>query len=178
MTDQEPWIRQACAGDRAAFEHGVGRYYDMIFRVAYRFTGHRQDAEDITQEVVIGLVDAIHGYKGKSSFSTWLYRLVINRCHDHIRRNRTAQRSELGYHELEGLLIAEQKEQASQTAWLYRQVAALEEPFKETALLVLAEGLSHAEVASIMQCKESTVSWRMHEIRNQLKQALGNDDGR
>ena len=54
-----------------------------------------------------------------------------------------------------------------------RAVAALEEPYRETALLVLAEELSHAEAAKVLDCKESTISWRMGEIRKQLMAAMG-----
>jgi len=54
-------------------------------------------------------------------------------------------------------------------------LARLKEPYKETAFLVLAEDLSHAEVGKILGCAEATISWRMHEIRHQLKAQMESD---
>ena len=68
--------------------------------------------------------------------------------------------------------LAEAFEDNRKVAWLYRVIAELEETLRETALLVLAEALSHAEAAKILGCAESTVSWRMHEVRKLLKQRV------
>lgn len=161
-------IRKAQKGDRDAFEHLLCLYYDMIYRVAYRFTGHASDAEDIAQEISLALVDKLRSYRGRSSFSTWLYRLIVNHCLDFRKKQATDRARDRKYAELELMGTAEAHEANRKAAWLYRSVSLLSSPFKETALLVLAEELSHAEVAKILDCKESTVSWRMHEVRNHL----------
>lgn len=162
---------KAAAGDRAAFAHLLEDHYDMIYRVAYRFTGSSADAEDAAQEVCCALVDKLKQFRGQSSFTTWLYRVVVNTCHD-LRKKRGNQGSlDHRYSELETLLRAEDAEQAKKVSWLYRAIAALKPPLPETALLVLAEDLSHAEAGKILGCAESTISWRMHEVRKQLKEA-------
>lgn len=156
-------------GDRQAFQSLLEQYYDTIYQVAYRFTGHSEDAEDITQDVCVGLADKIGSYRGDAQFKTWLYRLIINACLDAHRKTDRQNTNSVNY-----LEFAEHKRTVShdknqQITWLYRELAKFDEPFKETAFLVLAQDLSHAEVAQILGCTESTISWRMYEIRNKLK---------
>lgn len=162
---------KAAAGDRAAFERLLEDHYDMIYRVAYRFTGTRHDAEDTAQEVCCALVDKLEKFRGDSSFTTWLYRVIVNTCHDLHKKNSNRTSLDKRYLDLDGLLRAETAEKTKQVSWLYRAIAALKPPLPETALLVLGEDLSHAEAGKILGVAESTISWRMHEVRKQLKEA-------
>lgn len=156
-------------GDRKAFQQLLEHYYDMIYQVAYGFTGHSENAEDITQDVCVGLADKLATYRGEAAFKTWLYRLVINACLDAHRKNDGQDAKLADYLEFEAHERSVKSDNNLQIAWLYRQLATLNEPFKETAFLVLAQDLSHAEAGQILGCSESTVSWRMHEIRHKLK---------
>jgi RNA polymerase sigma-70 factor (ECF subfamily) len=169
------WLRLAQQGDRVAFQQLLELHYDMIYQVAYRFTGHSEDAEDITQDVCVGLANKIHDYRGEAKFKTWLYTIIVNACLDgHRKRDR--QHAQLAdYLEYAAHIQAVNQDNAQQVAWLYRELARLKEPYKETAFLVLAEDLSHAEVGKILGCAESTISWRMHEIRHQLKAQMESD---
>ena len=96
----------------------------------------------------------------------------MNACRDHIKKRVNSRSLEERYVALDKSLTAEQQETEKKTAWLYRQIAALKPPLPETALLVLTEELSHAEAGKILGCAESTVSWRMHEVKKQLKKAM------
>lgn len=160
---------KAGAGDRAAFTHLLEEHYDMMYRVAYRVTGRRDAAEDIAQEVCCALPDKLKKFRGDSKFTTWLYRVVVNACHDARKKHGNQSSLDERYTELESMLRAEQPEKAQQVSWLYRAIAALKPPLPETALLVLTEDIGHAEAGKILGCSESTVSWRMHEVRKQLK---------
>jgi len=160
---------RAQAGDKLAFSQLLGEHYDMMYRVAYRFCGNRQDAEDIAQEICIKLVDKLESYKGDSAFSTWLYRVVVNACRDYFKSQGARRKTEGGYMDLESLQHADSADTQKKVAWLYRALNQLAPELKETALLVLAEELSHAEAGKILDCAESTISWRMHEVRKQLK---------
>lgn len=166
-------VRRAAGGDREAYRRLLEAHYGMMFRVAYRYTGHRQDAEDIAQDVCVRLVHKLGSFRGTSSFTTWLYRVVVNACRDMQKHRGVIKRSEDSFRELEALGQEEQRDGQRQVAWLYRAIYSLEPSLKETALLVLAEELSHAEAADILGCKESTVSWRMHALRKQLKEVMG-----
>ena len=163
------WLKKAQQGDRLAFQKLLEQHYNSIFQVAYRFTGHTEDAEDITQEVCIGLAHKIQNYRGEAKFQTWLYRIVVNACLDKHRKEEREQDYATRYLEFETHNRTINNDKQQSIAWLYRELAKLKPPFKETAFLVLAEDLSHAEVGEVLGCSEATISWRMHEIRHQLK---------
>lgn len=174
MTEQEAeaLARRARMGDRAAFERLLDGHYDMMYRVAYRFTGSREDAEDIAQDVCCALPEKLAAFRGESKFTTWLYRVVVNACRDMQKKRGNQHDLAQRYTDFDALQRAESAEANAQVAWLYRQVAALEPALKETALLVLAEDMSHAEAGKVLGCAESTISWRMSEIRKSLKASM------
>lgn len=171
--EAEKLAMRARAGDRAAFERLLAGHYDMMFRVAYRFTGSREDAEDIAQEVCCALPAKLQSFRAESKFTTWVYRVIVNACRDMQKQRGNQGDLAKRYTEFDGLMRAESAEANAQVAWLYRQIAGLEPALKETALLVLAEDRSHAEAGKILGCAESTISWRMHEIRKLLKTEAG-----
>jgi len=173
MYNELATIELAKKGDSVAFQQLLEKHYSMMYRVAYRFTGQAQDAEDIAQEVCVGLVGKLQGFNGKSSFSTWLYRVVVNTCRDFHKKVSTHRTLDKCYIELEKNELSDKHDSNKKIAWLYRNIANLEQSLKETALLVLAEELSHAEAGNILGCAESTISWRMSEVRKHLKNAMG-----
>ncbi len=175
-TTDNAMIEKAKRGDRAAFRQLLEEHYDMMYRVAYRFTGQKHDAEDIAQAVCEGLVHKLVAFRGDSLFSSWLYRIVINACHDAYKKKSTHRKLEYAYTELEASSHAESEETGKQVAWLYRAIAVLEPSLKETALLVLTEEVSHAEAGKILGCAESTISWRMAEVKKNLRKAWEQGD--
>lgn len=144
----------------------------MIYRMAYRYTGNKSDAEDIAQDICLKLVHKLGSFKGNGRFSTWLYSLVMNRCRDSDKSRRSHRALEQNYTEIEKHEQENQKDSNRKIAWLYRHISQLEPALKETALLVLTEELSHGEAARILGCAESTISWRMLKIREYLKERL------
>ncbi|MFZ6012659.1 MAG: RNA polymerase sigma factor [Bacteroidota bacterium] len=71
-------INQALAGDRKALENLLERYRDWIFNVALSFIAHREDAADITQEVLVKIMTKLSTFRQESDFKTWVYRIVKN----------------------------------------------------------------------------------------------------
>jgi RNA polymerase sigma-70 factor (ECF subfamily) len=86
--DEQALIRRAQAGDRTAFEALLNQYYDVIYRIAYKWSGVRADAEDITQNVCIKLARSIGLFGFRSAFLSWLYPLVINTAKDWARQQK------------------------------------------------------------------------------------------
>ncbi|MCR9136424.1 MAG: RNA polymerase sigma factor [Alphaproteobacteria bacterium] len=168
-TDDNALAERAAGGDPVAFQSLLERHYDTIYRVAYRFTGLRQDAEDLTQDICASLPARLRSFRGEARFTSWLYRVVVNAAQDLRRKQASAGRANAAYGEIAEL----EREQAADTerdiAWLYETLEQLGGDLRNTAILVVAEGLSHAEAASVLNIKESTVSWRMHELRKRLK---------
>lgn len=166
---------QAAAGDADAFRALLERHYDGIFRLAFRFTGSRPDAEDIAQDICILLADRLGAFRGESKFTTWLYRIVANACRDRARRQATGRRATADFAAVEDLQRAADVERNEQMAWVREMLCRFPEEIQETAVLVLGEQLSHGDVAAILGVKESTISWRMHELRKGLKQMADSD---
>lgn len=160
---------QAGNGDAAAFQVLLGRHYDSIYRTAYRFTGVREDAEDVAQGVCISLAGKLRSFKGEARFTSWLFRIVVNAARDFHRKRAAADRLHAAYGEVSELMRDEQADAAREQAWLYDALQQVGEDLRDTAVLVLAEGMTHAEAADVLEIKESTVSWRMHELRKNLK---------
>jgi RNA polymerase sigma-70 factor, ECF subfamily len=169
--------RRAARGERDAFRELLERHYDLLYRLAYRFFSNASDAEDLAQEICLGLASKIAGFQGRSSFKTWLYRVAINACCDHERRQRSINVLELNSATLVQQQAADQEDNERKVSWLYEAIGTLEVTLKETVLLVLAEELSHREAAEILGVAESTVSWRMHEARKRLKALMESADG-
>ncbi len=159
----------AAKGDGDAFRALLERHYDRVFRIAFRFSGRREDAEDVAQDVCMSLPAKLKGFRGDARFTTWLYRIVVNRVRDVQRKQITSERIQADYGELEELRRGEEVEIAKEVEWLSDAMNHLSDDLRETAVLVVGEGLNHAEAGQIMGIKESTVSWRMHELKKQLK---------
>jgi RNA polymerase sigma-70 factor (ECF subfamily) len=170
-------VRLAQDGDRAAFRLLLERHYGMLYRLAYRFLGNRAEAEDAAQEMAMTLAQKIGSFAGRSRFSTWVYQIAVNHCRDLARRHKSLGRVQAAFVEAEAHRTADWADSDRRLKWLYQAIDRLKPDLKETALLVLAEDMSHAEAGEVLGVKEATVSWRMHEVRKHLSQlAAMNDD--
>ncbi len=156
-------IRRAQRGDRDAFARLVEDHYASMFRFACRYCANRQDGEDVTQQACIKLARSLEQFRFESAFSSWLYRLVINTARDMHKSRRPAVSAEF-----EDIVAADSAETAIYLQQVVAQVDRMGEGFREVLALVIGEGLTHAEAAVILQVRESTVSWRLHEIRKRL----------
>src|SRR5215468_4009887 len=77
-------VAQVLAGDQDAFRVLVGRYSRSIYRVAYRLTGNRQDAEEIVQETFLRAYKSLERFESRANLGTWLYRIAVNRALDFL----------------------------------------------------------------------------------------------
>ncbi len=177
ITDDNELAFKAANADRQAFRVLLERHYDRIYRLALRYFGDVTEAEDIAQDVCLSLAKKLKSFRGDANFSTWLYRLVINRCRDHGRRKSRARTLINEYAEVSAMMQADGLHTRQQISWLYEVLDRLKADLRETAILVLAEDLTHAEAANVLGIKEATVSWRMHEIRKQLRELAAAGEG-
>jgi RNA polymerase sigma-70 factor (ECF subfamily) len=164
--EQQALIRRAQAGDATAFAELLDLYYDTIFRFAWKWCRHRVNAEDVAQLACIKLASSLAQYRFQAAFTSWLYRLVISCAQDWQRSQQRHDHDELGdTGHPAGEPVAEDQIYLAQ---LLDELSALGEGMKETALLVHAEGLSHAEAGAALGVSESTISWRIHVIRRHM----------
>ncbi len=163
-------------GDRDAFETLLRKHYDRIHGLAWQLTGSRADADDIAQDVCCVLVEKIASFRGEAKFTTWLSSITFNACRDLHRRRRSfggfAERLAV----MVGLARQPDGRDLHDAMWIKSAIARLKTPYRETAVLVAGQQLSHSEAAQILGVTESTVSWRMHAIRAQLAGQGAGDD--
>ena len=157
----------ATQGNRAAFEALLRRHYDLMHRVAWRMTGSQTDAQDICQDVCCALVERIASFRGEAKFTTWLVGIVRNACLDHHRRHSTLTRLKGHLAVLAGMAALPDGRDLFRRSWLASELARLSPLLRETVVLVVGEGMTHAEAAAALGVSESTISGRMHEVRRQ-----------
>lgn len=161
-------VSAAAGGDRAAFAELLERHYDRIHGLAWQLTGTRADADDIAQDVCCRLVEKIADFRGEAKFGTWLAGITFNACRDLRRRRRSFRGFSEKLAVLAGLADAPDGRDLYDAIWLRSAIARLKPAYRDAAVLVAGQQLSHAEAAEILGVAESTVSWRMHEVRRLL----------
>lgn len=159
----------AAEGDAEAFSVIVARHYDRMFGLAFRLTGRREEAEDLTQDVCAALPGKIGAFRAEARFSTWLYRVVVNAAHDRRRRSAAHVKAAKGWGEVELARQAEAAEAAEALDWLQAAMRALPEDLRDTLALTLEDGMTHAAAAEVLGVSEGTVSWRMSDVKKRLK---------
>lgn len=160
-------VSLATQGNRAAFEALLRRHYDLMHRVAWRMTGSQTDAQDICQDVCCALVERIASFRGEAKFTTWLVGIVRNACHDHHRRHSTLTRLKGHLAVLAEMAAPPDGRDLFRRSWLASELARLSPLLRETVVLVVGEGMTHAEAATALGVSELTISGRMHELRRQ-----------
>lgn len=182
MSDIE-LVERTHRGDREAFACLVNRHYMLVYRVAYKWCGMKENAEDITQEVFVKLARVIHGFKGNSKFVSWLYRIAVNTTKDFLRSNSRKMANEAAYVEEKlsnalhsSVTINENADNQVSSKIVYSALDSLSSKLKEAVILVLSEGLSHKEAGEVLGCAETTVSWRVFQARRKLKKLLLTQD--
>lgn len=168
-TSDEALALAAAGGDSEAFSALIARHYDRVFRLAFRMTGVRAEAEDLCQDICAGLPAKIAAFRGDARFTTWLYRVVVNAANDRHRRRASYAKAADGWGEVEVARRAEAAETAEALDWLTAAMTALPEDLRNTVALVLDE-VTHAEAAKVLDVSEGTISWRMSEAKKRLRE--------
>ena len=137
---------------------------------AWRWSGRRDAAEDIAQDVCVKLAGAIRNYRGESSFATWLHRIAYTTTIDHMRHSQrivAVEPSEI-IRLADSALDVSPDDNIDGTE-LWDAVRSLPPQQRDAVLMVYGEDMSHAEAASIMECSEKTVSWHIHTAKKKLR---------
>ena len=149
MHDEKRLLRGIRDGDRCAFEELVDQFETRVYRLAIRYTNCVQDAEDLTQEIFLGIFRNIAGFRGASSLSTWIYRVAVNHCLEHRRKKRPEC---VPYEEELGLASTSRREDPEQAATMVEL---------------------YGECAEIMGVPIGTVKSRLSNAFTRLRQILG-----
>lgn len=160
-------VRKARAGDAGAFEMLINRHYERMYAIAFKWTRNPADAQDVTQTACINMARGIRKLLDERTFTTWLYRVVVNAAKDSFRQNK---RTEALSENNELVSQGQNPEEALYTRQMLDEIYKLPEKEKDSILLVFGEGLSHAEAAKVLGCAETTISWRIHKAREFLSE--------
>lgn len=168
-TPDDALASAAASGDRDAFAALLARHYDRIFGLAFRLTGVRAEAEDLTQDICLALPAKLGSYRQAARFTTWLYRVTVNAAHDRRRRRATHMKAADGWGDWEIARQAEISEATEAQDWLATAMARLSPELRDTVALTLGEELSQAEAAEVLGLSEGTIAWRMSEVKKRLR---------
>lgn len=166
---EQQLVERAVGGDGAAFACLVEHNYALIFRVAFKWCGAREDAEDIAQDVCVKLGRAIKGFDARSAFSSWLYRITLNAVRDHQRGKQRETKRLDEFARDAAHAETPRADQNLERHELWSTVRRLPDKQRDAVLLIYGEERSHGEAAEIMGCAEKTVSWHIHKAKKTLK---------
>lgn len=166
--------KRAAAGDRAALETLLDRHADRIHAVCRRVLSHPEDALDATQEAMIAVSRGIGRFDGRSTFTTWLYRVATNAALDEGRRK---SRRPLPMEELPETESGSSVEsQVSARIDVDAALQAVPTEFRVAAVLRDLCDLDYAEIAEVLDIPPGTVRSRIARGRGALAEILGNRD--
>ncbi|MBI4604668.1 MAG: sigma-70 family RNA polymerase sigma factor [Planctomycetes bacterium] len=172
------------AGDARAFEFLFDKYREKVYRIAYRFVRDKEDALEVSQDVFLKVYLGLRKFKTDSKFFTWLYRIVVNRAIDWVRRAKARPVQELDQAILEaqtqrasGLGGARDPSKTAEERDLESHLALavqrLSEKHRAVFLLHAMENLSYKEIAAALGCSIGTVMSRLFYARKKLQEILG-----
>ena len=161
-------VVRAQEGDVHAFEALARRHESALYRTAVRVTGNRAEAEDALQEALLDAWRNLDRFRGDAAFSTWMYRLVTNRCVAALRRRRTEPAADAGA----DVAAPDSPERAAlldlELAALGRAVQDLPDDLRVCWVLRELEGLGYGDIAGITGATETAVRGRIHRARARL----------
>lgn len=178
MMDERRLLQKAQEGDRKAFEALVALHSRRVYNLALGYTGRHHDAEEIAQTVFVKVWKALPQFRGASAFSTWLYRLTLNACTDHYRRERK-RRGDLSLDDPDLAPIRDAAPspeeiviQREEEAILRKALAELPEQHRVILILREMDGLDYQEIAQVLELQVGTVKSRLARARRALREKL------
>lgn len=178
-------VKRVQAGDVAAFDQLIRKYRERLFGVVYNLTSNREDTADLVQDSFIKAFQSINRFQGQASFFTWLYKIAVNTTLSHLRKNRMRtffSLEKIQEEDPSSKILADltDKTGADRDAYLKELQEKLNEALQKLSIkhrtvitLFEIDGLSHAEIAEIMECSEGTVRSRLHYAKQFLQGELG-----
>ncbi|PYM87464.1 MAG: RNA polymerase [Candidatus Rokuibacteriota bacterium] len=180
----ETLCRRIAARDDAAFDLLVARYQGRAYRLAWSLLRNAEDARDVSQDAFIRVWEAAERFRGDARFSTWFYRILVNRCLDHKRRGRwwtrlvardddpAADVSVVERQPAPGPDAGDQVSEAQTMARLWDAVQRLSPQQRAAVILHAQEQLSIAEIADVLRVAEPTVRVHLHRAVAALRKDL------
>ncbi len=177
--NEEKLISRAARGDAAAFNELLGMHEKRMYAVCLRMCANHEDAQDCLQEAMLRIYRSISGFKGQSTFSTWIYRVTMNTCLDELRKKKNKPSTSLDslldtgwspsddYDTPEHRAIEGERKTAIQNA-----IADLPEDMRSAVVLRDIEGFSYDEISGMLGINVGTIKSRISRGREKLREKI------
>ena len=163
-------LADVIAGETSALGELFSAYGNLVFRSAFRLTGNRADAEDVTQEVFVRLAGAVRGFTGgAASFPAWIRRVAVRQALMQLRSGR--RRREVDVDAVAALFAP--PDGVLERLTISGALARLSVEHRTVFLLKEVEGYDHAEIAELLGISPANSQVRLHRARLQLRELLG-----
>lgn len=172
MPEDDRQLAAACAaGDSTVFERLYRDHGTRMKSIAYNHLGTAADAEDAVQETFLKIHRAARTYTGEASFATWMYRILVNTCYDVLRKRRRRGGEEAPLDDApEATMRSAPTVDEAKRLTLRKLLDALPEQRRTVFTLFEIEGLSHREIASILDISEGNSKWILFATKKQLQE--------
>lgn len=179
-------VQRVQSGDVAAFDQLILKYRERLHAVIYNMTSNREDTADLVQDAFIKAFQSINRFAGQSAFFTWLYRIAVNSALSHLRKSRLRTFFSLEQVNENDQPLAEvvaaltdDASGAERGAFVKELQEKLNEAMMKLSIkhrtvvtLFEIDGLSHDEIAEVMECSVGTVRSRLHYAKQLLQAEL------
>lgn len=177
-------VSRAREGDTRAFDALILKYGDKLYGLIFNMTHHKEDTHDLLQEIFAKAYQSLPKFKGNSTFYTWIYQIAVNRTLNFLKKRK--RRVELSLDDSESSIQQDpalidtthnaNPEHQSHIHDLQKKLndamAKLSVSHRMVVTLFDIQGLSHAEIARVMDTSEGTIRSRLHYAHLQLQSVL------
>ena len=148
------------------FEEWLSQHKALIFKIVRAYAFNTTDQDDLFQEIIIQVWHSIPAFRKESAVTTWLYRVSLNNAIKWTKKERKHSRSET-IDGVEHILVENRIRTDERLSWLYEEISKLDEIDRSVTLLLL-DGFSYKEMASILGITESNVGVKINRIKKHL----------
>ena len=181
---EEALVKRCQAGDEMAFREILERHQARVFSIIYGIIRHRNDAEDIAQQVFTKVYFSIRRFDLRSSLLTWIYKITVNECYDYLRKQKVrrlvyeSDMSEEEARRLENTEIPQTRQQPVDQRLEKRDYVLkllMKVPEEDRTLLILkeVEGRTVEELSAVTGLNENTIKVKLFRARQKLLKAAG-----
>jgi RNA polymerase sigma-70 factor, ECF subfamily len=172
IDDDFSLIKRFIEGDESTFRTLVYRHKEKVRNIIYMTMNHSNSVDDIAQEVFITVYKNLKYFRFESQFTTWLYRITINKCRDHLRKMKIRNIFTPVKDNDEAHGYSQINENMDIPGIVQKAISKLPEKLRVPLLLKDIEGFSYQEIAETVQCEIGTVKSRIFRARESLRNIL------
>jgi len=179
MQEETQWVQEVLAGNKQSYAHIINKYKNPLYATILRMTKNPHDAQDLVQEAFIKVYQQLGKYDETGSFSSWMYRVVINHCLDEFRKKRYKMKQvEID----EGLMVSADTPELiffknEESRRLERLIATLPEDERVIILLRYINELSYEEIGELVDAPLTTVRNKLHRAKKKMRETVKREGG-